>query len=69
MSVNTQYSYVSPEESYAETLRTVKKLMLITYAVLTASFVILGILAVLLVFRLCSEGVSIVCDFIDSMSW
>ncbi|MCK4652719.1 MAG: hypothetical protein KAT13_06515, partial [Methanosarcinales archaeon] len=69
MSVNTQYSYVSPEESYAETLRTVKKLMLITYAVLTASFVILGILAVLLVFRLYNEGVSIVCDFIDSMSW
>jgi len=69
MSANTQYSYVSPEESYAETLRTVKKLMLITYAVLTASFVILGILAVLLVFRLYSEGVSIVCDFIDSMSW
>ncbi|MEA1906416.1 MAG: hypothetical protein U9N12_05610 [Euryarchaeota archaeon] len=69
MSANTQYSYVSPEESYAETLRTVKKLMLITYAVLTASFVILGVLAILLVFRLNAEGAFIVCDFIDSMSW
>ena len=69
MSANTQYSYVSPEESYAETLRTVKKLMLITYAVLTASFVILGVIAVLLVFRLNAEGMFIVCDFIDSMSW
>jgi hypothetical protein len=69
MSANTQYSYVSPEESYAETLRTVKKLMLITYAVLTAAFVIFGILAVLLVFRLYSGSVLIVSDFIDSMSW
>jgi len=67
MSANTQYSYISPEESYTETLRTVKKLMLITYAVLTASFVILGVLAILLVFRLNAEGVFIVCDFIDSM--
>jgi archaellum component FlaC len=69
MSANTQYSYVSPEESYAETLRTVKKLMLITYAVLTAAFVIFGILAILLVFRLYSGSVLIVSDFIDSMSW
>lgn len=69
MSANTQYSYVSPEESYAETLRTVKKLMLITYAVLTAAFVIFGILAILLVFRLYSGSVLIVFDFIDSMSW
>ncbi len=43
--------------------------MLITYAVLTAAFVIFGILAILLVFRLYSGSVLIVSDFIDSMSW
>ncbi|HIE30805.1 MAG TPA: hypothetical protein EYP67_00265 [Methanosarcinales archaeon] len=69
MSANTEYSYASPEESYAETLRTVKKLMLITYAFLTASFVIFGILAALLVFRLHSGSVLIVFNFIDSMGW
>lgn len=55
--------------THAETLKTIRKLMLLTYVFLTAAFIIFGIVVLFIVLKLNQVSAHAINEYFDEMGW